>query len=73
METDPLKGDRKGFSILTVTGHWRLTFRYDEATGRGLSPNRPQTVWRVWRGGRAADSARRECYTAGQLLLRQLL
>ncbi len=39
METDPLKGDPKGFSILTVTGHWRLTFRYDEATGRGLSPN----------------------------------
>ena len=26
----PLKGDRKGWWILTVTGNWRLIFRYDE-------------------------------------------
>ena len=26
----PLKGDRKGQWSLTVTGNWRLTFRYDE-------------------------------------------
>jgi proteic killer suppression protein len=26
----PLKGDRKGFWSLTVTGNWRLIFRYDE-------------------------------------------
>ena len=25
-----LKGDRKGFWSLTVTGNWRLIFRYDE-------------------------------------------
>jgi proteic killer suppression protein len=28
----PLKGDRKGFWSLTVTGNWRLIFRYDEQT-----------------------------------------
>jgi toxin HigB-1 len=27
-----LKGDLKGFWSLTVTGNWRLIFRYDEAT-----------------------------------------
>ena len=27
----PLKGDRKGFWSLTVTGNWRLVFLYDEA------------------------------------------
>jgi proteic killer suppression protein len=27
-----LKGDRKGFWSLTVTGNWRLVFRYDEPT-----------------------------------------
>jgi proteic killer suppression protein len=27
----PLKGDLKGFWSLTVTGNWRLIFRYDEA------------------------------------------
>jgi proteic killer suppression protein len=26
----PLKGDMKGFWSLTVTGNWRLVFRYDE-------------------------------------------
>lgn len=26
----PLKGDRRGFWSLTVTGNWRLIFRYDE-------------------------------------------
>ena len=26
----PLKGDFKGFWSLTVTGNWRLIFRYDE-------------------------------------------
>jgi len=26
----PLKGDRKGSWSLTVTGNWRLIFRYDE-------------------------------------------
>jgi proteic killer suppression protein len=26
----PLKGDFKGFWSLTVTGDWRLIFRYDE-------------------------------------------
>jgi len=26
-----LKGDLKGFWSLTVTGNWRLIFRYDEA------------------------------------------
>jgi proteic killer suppression protein len=26
----PLKGDRQGFWSLTVTGNWRLIFRYDE-------------------------------------------
>jgi toxin HigB-1 len=26
----PLKGDRKGSWSLTVTGNWRLVFRYDE-------------------------------------------
>ncbi len=28
----PLKGDLKGFWSLTVTGNWRLVFRYDENT-----------------------------------------
>ena len=28
----PLKGDLKGLWSLTVTGNWRLVFRYDEAT-----------------------------------------
>ncbi len=28
----PLKGDLRGFSSLTVTGNWRLIFRYDKAT-----------------------------------------
>jgi proteic killer suppression protein len=28
----PLKGDLKGFWSLTVTGNWRLIFRYDENT-----------------------------------------
>ena len=28
----PLKGDLKGFWSLTVTGNWRLIFRYDEHT-----------------------------------------
>ena len=27
----PLKGDLKGLWSLTVTGNWRLIFRYDEA------------------------------------------
>jgi toxin HigB-1 len=26
----PLKGDLKGYWSLTVTGNWRLIFRYDE-------------------------------------------
>jgi proteic killer suppression protein len=33
-----LKGEFKGFWSLTVTGNWRLIFRYDEAT---------ETVWDV--------------------------
>lgn len=28
----PLKGDLKGYWSLTVTGNWRLVFRYDEAS-----------------------------------------
>jgi len=28
----PLKGDLKGLWSLTVTGNWRLLFRYDEQT-----------------------------------------
>ena len=28
----PLKGDLKGFWSLTVTGNWRVIFRYDEVT-----------------------------------------
>jgi proteic killer suppression protein len=28
----PLKGNLKGSWSLTVTGNWRLTFRYDEQT-----------------------------------------
>jgi proteic killer suppression protein len=28
----PLKGGPKGFWSLTVTGNWRLIFRYDEET-----------------------------------------
>jgi proteic killer suppression protein len=29
----PLKGAMKGFPSLTVTGNWRLIFRYDQQTG----------------------------------------
>ena len=28
----PLKGELKGFRSLTVTGNWRLIFRYDRET-----------------------------------------
>ena len=28
----PLKGELKGFWSLTVTGNWRLIFRYDDGT-----------------------------------------
>jgi proteic killer suppression protein len=28
----PLKGDLRGFWSLTVTGNWRVIFRYDEET-----------------------------------------
>jgi len=28
----PLRGDLRGFWSLTVTGNWRLIFRYDERT-----------------------------------------
>lgn len=28
----PLKGDMKGYWSVTVTGNWRIVFRYDEAT-----------------------------------------
>jgi toxin HigB-1 len=28
----PLRGDLKGFWSLTVTGNWRVIFRYDETT-----------------------------------------
>ena len=28
----PLKGDLKGFWSLTITGNWRLVFRYDRNT-----------------------------------------
>lgn len=28
----PLKGELKGFWSLTVTGNWRLIFRYDDVT-----------------------------------------
>ncbi len=28
----PLKGDLRGYWSLTVTGNWRLVFRYDEET-----------------------------------------
>lgn len=28
----PLKGDLKGLWSLTITGNWRLIFRYDEKT-----------------------------------------
>ncbi len=28
----PLKGEREGFWSLTVTGNWRLVFRYDKAS-----------------------------------------
>ena len=34
----PLKGELKGFWSLTVTGNWRLIFRYDQATA---------TVWDI--------------------------
>jgi toxin HigB-1 len=30
----PLKGDLKGFWSLTVTGNWRVIFRYDETTNK---------------------------------------
>jgi proteic killer suppression protein len=29
----PLKGDLRAFWSLTVTGNWRLIFRYDDETG----------------------------------------
>ena len=32
----PLKGDLKGFWSLTVTGNWRVIFRYDHATNTDL-------------------------------------
>ncbi|HXP45859.1 MAG TPA: type II toxin-antitoxin system RelE/ParE family toxin [Terriglobales bacterium] len=32
----PLKGDLKGFWSLTVTGNWRLIFRYDEETNAAV-------------------------------------
>jgi proteic killer suppression protein len=28
----PLKGDMKGYRSLTVTGNWRIVFRYNETT-----------------------------------------
>ena len=28
----PLKGDMKGYWSLTVTGNWRIVFRYNETT-----------------------------------------
>ncbi|MGA2195275.1 MAG: type II toxin-antitoxin system RelE/ParE family toxin [Bryobacteraceae bacterium] len=30
----PLKGDRQGFWSLTVTGNWRLIFRYTEEANK---------------------------------------
>src|SRR3954451_16466298 len=33
----PLKGDLKGYWSLTVTGNWRLVFRYDAATNTASS------------------------------------
>ncbi len=33
----PLKGDLKGYWSLTVTGNWRLVFRYQEASNRASS------------------------------------
>lgn len=35
----PLKGDLKGFWSLTVTGNWRVIFRYDEATNTASDIN----------------------------------
>jgi toxin HigB-1 len=35
----PLKGDLKGFWSLTVTGNWRLIFRYDEQTNTASDIN----------------------------------
>jgi proteic killer suppression protein len=32
----PLKGDRKGFWSLTVTGNWRLIFQYDQRTNTAI-------------------------------------
>jgi toxin HigB-1 len=31
----PLKGDRRGSWSLTVTGNWRLVFRYDKEMNAG--------------------------------------
>jgi len=32
----PLKGELKGFWSLTVTGNWRLIFRYDQETNGAI-------------------------------------
>jgi toxin HigB-1 len=34
-----LKGDRQGLRSLTVTGNWRLIFRYDEKTNTASDIN----------------------------------
>jgi toxin HigB-1 len=35
----PLKGKLKGFWSITVTGNWRLVFRYDEQTNSAENIN----------------------------------
>jgi toxin HigB-1 len=35
----PLKGDARGFWSLTVTGNWRLIFRYDPETNTASDIN----------------------------------
>ena len=35
----PLKGDERGFWSLTVTGNWRLIFRYDPETNTASDIN----------------------------------
>jgi len=35
----PLKGDLNGFWSLTVTGNWRLIFRYDQETNTASDIN----------------------------------
>jgi len=35
----PLKGDLKGFWSLTVTGNWRVIFRYDQETNTASDIN----------------------------------